>query len=95
VSSARQSAPGAGLVADITTAAAPGPAPGVGTVAGGQPNAHLAHLVLLLALPPSLSSSLDQRRRRLLGWVRLGRQPVVRGLVPGAASSLLDLDLTW
>ena len=35
VSSARQSAPGAGLVADITTAAAPGPAHVVGTVAGG------------------------------------------------------------
>jgi hypothetical protein len=58
VSSARQSAPGAGLVADITTAAAPGPAPGVGTVAGGQPNAHLALLVLLLAPPFPLSLAL-------------------------------------
>ena len=58
MSSVRQSAPGAGLVADITTAAAPGQAPGVGTAAGGQPMAHLALLVFLLASPPSLSNSL-------------------------------------
>ena len=69
----------------------------MGTVARGQTKAHLALIVILLALPLlSLSSSLGQRRRRrrLLGWVRLGSRPLVRGLVPGATSSLLNLDLT-